>query len=49
MADKIIFRSGGNNFDRPLNMAFDICSSTHIKYDKIIYYFMSDGGCSFPT
>ena len=30
-------------------MAFDVCSSTHTKYDKVIYYFMSDGGWSFPT
>ena len=30
-------------------MAFDICSSTHQNYNKIIYYFMSDGGCLFPT
>ena len=42
-------RYGGNDFNHPLNMAFDICLSTHQKYDKIIYYFMSDGGCWFPT
>ena len=29
-------------------MAFDVCSSTHTKYDKVIYYFMSDGVWSFP-
>ena len=45
----IKFRSGENDFDNPLNMAFDICLSTHQKYDKLIYYFMSDGVWSFPT
>ena len=45
----IKFRGGSNDFDKPLNMAFDVCSSSHTKYDKIIYYFMSDGVWSFPT
>ena len=29
-------------------MAFDICQSTYLNYDKIILYFMSDGEDSFP-
>ena len=29
-------------------MAYDIIEKTYDKYDKIIMYFMSDGGCSFP-
>ena len=45
----IKFRCGSNDFDKPLNMAFDVCSRSHTKYDKIIYYFMSDGVWSFPT
>ncbi len=45
----IKFRSGENDFDKPLNMAFDVCSCTYTKYDKVIYYFMSDGVWSFPT
>lgn len=48
LVNRIKFRSGSNDFDPPLNMAHDICSKTHQKYDKIIYYFMSDGEWSFP-
>ena len=29
-------------------MAFDICQSTYLNYDKIILYFMSDGEASMP-
>ena len=29
-------------------MAYDICNSTYLKYDKIVLYFMSDGVSKFP-
>ena len=48
LVQRIIYRSGSNNFDPSLNMAFDICANTHQKYGKIIYYFISNGQSSFP-
>ena len=41
-------RYKNNNFDLPLNTAFDICNLTHEKYSTIVLYFMSDGKSKFP-
>ena len=48
MLEKIKKPNGGTNFDEPLKMAFQISNQTKEKYDKIIFYFMSDGDADFP-
>ena len=41
---------GGTDFNSALTRANNICkSSDNTLYDKIIFYFMSDGQSSYPT
>ena len=41
--------TGGTNFSAPLIAAYDITLKHFKEFDKIIYYFMSDGDASIPT
>ena len=48
LVEKIKFRGGENDFDKPLEMAHQICTVSLKSYDTIIFYFMSDGVWTYP-
>ena len=44
----IDFQSGENDFDKPILDAIKIANKTLISYDKIVFYFMTDGIWTYP-
>ncbi len=48
MLNNIKFGGGGTDFGPPLDMAFKLCKEFYKTNDKLVLYFLTDGGADIP-